>query len=437
MAAFAPVTAAHAADEKPVKHLTRLCDPTGCLVAWAVADSDGDGVCDADELVAGTDPFDPLSKPSLTIVVSLAADHKLPSLENGLAALVVFPDEIIKAREKFTVDLLGAFQMNTRKDTLTRLGISADLLSSHGISAGQGLTIGLDHPSKDGGLPGRKVGGIDASLISAGGGTPTPTVGGGGVKEVYEMRWGTKVTVYNDKSTKSVDKIPLGVVITTTNSKGDTVSKVTETGTSSTTGSITTTTKNTKTESGDGALLSTVQVDSVSQGGTTVVTTVTTEYINDASGKAVGTKITTKVETFGKDGSYSSAESRKACDANGKQCSEPQGTTDGTGSKYIDPEYAYSNMVTIDPAGVDGVLRMRGAAVNVVQGWTAPGLENDPKNPRDPSTVELVDSDTGLFYLLVEPLRVTTAQPEGRPDLPNPMDGATPKSGGGCNGLCS
>jgi hypothetical protein len=62
-------------------------------------------------------------------------------------------------------------------------------------------------------------------------------------------------------------------------------------------------------------------------------------------------------------------------------------------------------------------LRMRAAAITVVDGWTAPGFENDPVNPHDPGLVSLIDSDLATGYSVLSPLRVTTAQPEGRPDL--------------------
>ncbi|MFD0593271.1 hypothetical protein ACFQZ4_12535 [Catellatospora coxensis] len=88
---------------------------------------------------------------------------------------------------------------------------------------------------------------------------------------------------------------------------------------------------------------------------------------------------------------------------------------------------------------VDGVLRLRGAAVDVVQGWHAPGTDGTPDDVRDPSTIMLVDDTAGDVFLLVEPTRLAAMPlPESRPDLPDPMDRVPPTvpGTGGCGGLC-
>lgn len=110
----------------------------------------------------------------------------------------------------------------------------------------------------------------------------------------------------------------------------------------------------------------------------------------------------------------SHGETKQVCDANGGNCTEK---SDG----QVDPEQDNS-MVTQEM--VDGTLRMRGAAVNVVAGWNAPGVEENPTDPRNPGTIMLVDDTVGDVYMLLEPKRVTAeAEPESYPDLPSPMNG--------------
>lgn len=157
--------------------VARLCDPTGCYMAWRVVDSDGDGVCDADELVAGTDPHDPLSKPSLRVVAELGGKSTLPSFEAGLGVFAVYPEQMqamlqsyYKGHGKDVLEQLTAFPLHhARGDALSRAGISARLLADNGIDPDRdGFTIGLDRPTASN-LPGRRVGGIEMRLVSADG----------------------------------------------------------------------------------------------------------------------------------------------------------------------------------------------------------------------------------------------------------------------------
>lgn len=160
---------AEAADHK--LRSVRTCDTSGCYLAWSVVDSDKDGVSDADEMLAGTDPYDASSRPPLPVLVELAEKGLLSSFEAGLGAFFVFPPELQSAIEKSkgVSGLFAAFPLiEGQPDGLARLGISSELLKEHGIDASrQGLTIGLDVGAKGKG-PEKKVGGINMSLISAG-----------------------------------------------------------------------------------------------------------------------------------------------------------------------------------------------------------------------------------------------------------------------------
>lgn len=152
---------------------TRLCDVSGCYVAWNVVDSDGDGVCDADEIMAGTNPFDPLSKPSLQIVAELSGKSQLPSFEAGRGVFAVFPAQMQAQLQEYykstgAIDQAFAFPLGeARGDSLSRAGIKVDQLKDYGLDPERdGFTIGLDHPT-DSGMPARRIGGMDVSLVSA------------------------------------------------------------------------------------------------------------------------------------------------------------------------------------------------------------------------------------------------------------------------------
>jgi len=335
--ASAPAAAADDSDYKlrPV----RLCDSTGCYLAWDVVDSDEDGVADADEIMAFTDPFDPQIRPTLTLIVEMAEKNALSSFEAGQGAFVVFPPEL-RAPSKNGEGLLKqltAFPLKIdRAEGLGRLGISAELLSEHGLDLNtQGLTIGLELGSKDKG-PEKRVGGIALSLISAEKDDhqplprlkilviePQPEEPHKGVKEQEFTGGGYKIT-YHDGYTREVH----------------------------------------------------------------------------------GDKFIEK---------------------------DKNGTTiyDGTIMKYVNPD-ADTGSTVPTPEQEKNLLRLRGAVMRTVEGWSAPKL--DIEKLRDPlETIILVNPDyINDIALVFNPNRVTKAQPETHPDLPNPgvPAGAAPKTGG-------
>jgi len=338
--ASAPAAAADDSDYKlrPV----RLCDSTGCYLAWDVVDSDEDGVADADEIMAFTDPFDPQIRPTLTLIVELAEKNILSSFEAGLGAFFVFPPEL-RAPSKNgegLLEQLAAFPLKIdRAEGLGRLGVSAELLSEHGLDLNtQGLTIGLEMGSKDKG-PEKRVGGIALSLISA----------------------------EKDDDLQPIPPRPKTLVL----------------------------------EPQPGEPHEGVKVDEPLKGGGYKIT-----YHDGYTREVHGDKFIEK---------------------------DKNGTTiyDGTIMKYVNPD-ADTGSTVPTPEQEENLLRLRGAAIRTIEGWSAPKL--DIEKLRDPlETIILVNPDyINDIALVFNPNRVTKAQPETHPDLPNPgvPAGAAPKTGG-------
>lgn len=420
----------------------RVCDPTACYVAWRATDSDHDGVSDADELMAGTDPHDARSRPGLEVVVELASARKLPTFEAGLGSFLLFPPEIVEMRSEARPDVLGAFPVHERKDSLTRLGISADLMASVGVDpARSGMTVGLDQTTGKDGLPGRRVNGMDVSLISAGTDAPTGTVPHGGVKGRHKDWFGDWVTDFNDGSSDTWSDEGGGHhVIEHTNadgSAGGTRDIHTSSSTSSD-GTRTDTTSETATNGkGDVTSESSEETHTYPSGASSTIKVVI-EYQRDADGNVTGTTVTTTVGYISADGEYGSqSKTVEQCDANGGNCTEVdyefQDSDTVDEEEHVNPDADDDTILTYEM--VESTLRLRGAAITVVQGWEAPRGDGEPTDPNDRGTVILVDPEQQLEYGVLQAPRVTTAQPEHRDDLPNPLrDAPPPDEGGGAGG---
>ncbi|MBV1852594.1 thrombospondin type 3 repeat-containing protein [Catellatospora tritici] len=449
---------AHAADPKPSYATLHLCDPTGCYFAWKVVDSDGDGFCDADELMAGTNPHDAKSHPLLTVVVQLAVDRKLPSFEAGLGAFLAVPQQILDARAEAGIDVLGAFDMGSRRSTIEHLGMTFGEINTKGVDLDptHGFTLGLNGKGGKGSMPGIKVGGIDVALLSQEGASFSSSEVGslltvekdqrrytfgqehGGVRSSKLIDDGTGTQYeFNDGTTRtSRSDGEGGAVVTTTNSDGSegptTVVQHQDTSTGSREK------RSTFLPNGDTTNVTYVDIHEHPDGGSSAVE-VSTTFVRDDDGKVIGTVVVTTATYISKDGSWgSTSQVVQSCDASGSNCTTDdahyEDSDDPDDEEYVDPD-ANTDIVTFEM--VDKTLRMRGAAITVVDGWTAPGFENDPANPNDPGVVSLIDSDLATGNNLLSPPRVTTAQPEGRPDLPSPSEAAPTSGGGTCGGLCS
>lgn len=169
------------AKEDHLKYL-RVCDQSACYHAWNVVDSDGDGYNDADEIVAGTDPYNPVSRPDMRVVVELIGKQLLPTFEFGVGKMVVNPAELHAALEEYGLgggveSPLAAFPLGERKDALTRMGLDVEQLAGFGLDfENDGLTLvrGFDQKKE---IPVRRVGGVTLDMISnedPAGDTPLP-----------------------------------------------------------------------------------------------------------------------------------------------------------------------------------------------------------------------------------------------------------------------
>ncbi|GAB4052305.1 hypothetical protein [Catellatospora paridis] len=435
---------AAAQEEPPPRHrdVVRLCDPTGCYMAWGVVDSDHDGVCDADELMAGSDPYDPNSRPLLTPVLDLAVEHKLPSFENGRGIFIAMPTEIVKAREEAGQDPLGAFPLGGRKDAMTRMGLTMGDVETAGLDLDRdGFTVGLGTTSIGGKPAGRRTHGMDASLVSAGS-SPVYTFGSehGGVKNSKVIDGGTGTHVdFNDGASRTVTQDPGSGDVTTTrtNSDGSAGPKtVTQHRESSEGGTTTHESKSTTTDpvTGDVTNVTYVKTED-SRGGGTTTTTKSTEFVRDGDGNQIGTVTTTVVEYISADGDYGSTTTVVEACTSGGSCEEVASDYEDSDTpddeEYVNPE-ADTTIVTYDV--VEQKLKLRGSAINVVRGWTAPGYEEEPRNPANPGLIALIDSNLVETFVLAEPARTTKAQPETYPGLPSPVLAAPGGPGGdeGC-----
>jgi hypothetical protein len=152
------------------------------------------------------------------------------------------------------------------------------------------------------------------------------------------------------------------------------------------------------------------------------------------------TKTITTTSTDAK-GNSSSVETTEVCDNKGGNCTAPSSDAGdypeddgGTATGHWNPDADPPAVVTQED--VEGALAVRGAAVTTVAGWTPPGLGGEPRMLHDPSVIALVDETTaGASFAVVDPFRVTRAQPEVRPGMPDPILGPV-RNPGQCNGLC-
>ncbi|RUL94662.1 MULTISPECIES: thrombospondin type 3 repeat-containing protein [Micromonospora] len=464
LVAISTPAAADKPSERPRLSYARLCDPTGCYLSWRVVDSDADGVSDADEVAAGTDPHDPHSTPSLQVVVEVASVNKLPSFSYGRGSFIAFPEEILKLKETTTnLPTLGVFALPVRKDAYTRLGIDLKRFDELKLSVQRdGVAIGRGRISQSVGDPlrGSLLTPFDSHFVEYQPGvTGQSPVAHGGIVKTEKGGWFDDFDYqlhYADGSRSVVDLVPGGSVqeyFNADGSRGDTVLHQYE-------------------ERGEdggvyieehtwvwdvhGRLVSETTSKSHSKDGKLDSWLETIYHVYDEDGKELGT-IHMESVIFTDSTHSTGSQTITTCDASGS-CDDginmyydsddndsggghddggDHGDDGGDGTEndhgYVNPDYT-SDVVSI-LTGSDGFTRIVGTNITPVRNWTP--TYADGTIPENKLTGIIYVDDTANAYNSVfsEP-RITGAQPEHVPGLPQPWLDGPPPNGGGCNGLC-
>ncbi|MEV6814646.1 thrombospondin type 3 repeat-containing protein [Micromonospora sp. NPDC051296] len=471
LAVTAPTTAASA--DKPSKpprlSYARVCDPTGCYLSWRVVDSDNDGFSDADELAAGTDPYDPGSYPTLQVAVELASVDKLPSFAYGRGSFIAFPDELLALKERTTgTPALGIFAMPVRKDTYSRLGINLKQFDDLKLSVERdGVAIGLGKRSQTAGDPiSTVITPFESHFaeFTPGETAHSPAAYGGIVRTERFWFGDTDHRVhYADGSFDNVELVPGGSVrhhVNADKSEGNTIFHQRE----ERSGKDGTYTDDLVMVFDDkGRLISETKQKSRVHNGQSDTLIETTFYVYDEDGNLLGT-IKQEAVIFNSATHTSAGQTITTCDASGS-CADginshydsdddkPAGGDhggggdtgdddgdDGTGHGnpendhgYVNPDYSDDRVAAVKVSG--GLTRILGANITMVRNWTPPYANGKiPENKL--SGIIYVDETATAYNTVFSEPRISTAQPEILPGMPAPWLAGPPPNPDGCNGLC-
>jgi Bacterial TSP3 repeat len=162
---FVPATRSSAAPLQQ-KGPVIACQNSVCIVNPFGIDSDGDGFSDADEMMAGTDPYNAKSFPMIFQLVQIWGK----GVETGKA--VPFREVIVMPETTPDGKSIGSNpigELPGRKDTMSQLGLTnpkiAEMDQSNGIHAVLNIGIHQSSGGKDTPPPAR-TNGMDISLIS-------------------------------------------------------------------------------------------------------------------------------------------------------------------------------------------------------------------------------------------------------------------------------
>ncbi|MFJ6196686.1 thrombospondin type 3 repeat-containing protein [Micromonospora sp. NPDC092111] len=432
-----------------------MCDLSACYLALGVVDSDGDGVADADEIALGYDPLDPASTPPLSLVLGATFDGKLPTYALGYGTWAVFPEDIVKGLEKKWLhlqDLPGGgepslpsqvFGIPTRRGSLALAGIDDGLLKGLGVEAPwkAGLTFGLTLDSGGKNL-GIDLGRFNGSWYGAYDGVTAWWAASHGGEKSTGTDKETRVTEYGDgSSSRTFPGTPGCEELCTSSSRTEYYDpELNKAGESTDEAYYDLSgryhTERTQRDGNGNVVKETETIHTGNKDGSTTITKDTTDYERDKNGKVTGTTKTHTERTVDKNGKETSSTTKtQKCDAKGENCTDAMTTgEEGTGPAL--PGTAWLSH-TEAAAALKKLLTMKGATVTPVQ--DAPSVvgvltDDDVKAAlRHRDLISLFSGDDISTHVgaMVVGAGWNTAAPETRPDLPNPLDGAT---GGGAPG---
>lgn len=168
------------------------CQNSVCVFNPSATDSDGDGFSDADEVLAGTNPYNAKSRPPVLNLIKIWKKGKPGLKGNPFREIIVLPETAPNGK---AIGRAPIPDMPGRKDALAALGLNNVFLGKRDLSNGLRVAMNISTPAKQ--MPATmRVGGIDIRLIEADGGS-----GSSGVVPVHHSEEGGEVTEWFDKET--------------------------------------------------------------------------------------------------------------------------------------------------------------------------------------------------------------------------------------------